>query len=71
MEVPRLGVQLELQLLATPQLWQFQILNPLSEAGGGRRVTLVDTGRVLNPLSHNRNSSYLCLNVNLPPNLGL
>ena len=33
MEVPRLGVELELQLLAYPQPEQPWILTPLSEAG--------------------------------------
>ena len=71
MEVPRLGVELELQLPAyTPatarpdlsrifdlhhSLWQHQILNPLSEARDGSWV-LMDVSWVLNPLSHNRNS---------------
>ena len=71
MEVPRLGVELELQLLAyttataTPDpshignlhcsSQQCQILNPMSKA---RDLTciLVDTSQVLNPLSHNGNS---------------
>ena len=71
MEVPRLGVESELQLpahtpaTATPELsficslhyssQQYQILNPLSKA----RVLiciLMDTSRVYNPLSHNKNS---------------
>ena len=61
MEVPRVGVQSELQLLAyttatatlDPSLicdlhhssWQQLILNPLSEAGDGACV-LMDTSRV-------------------------
>ena len=60
MEVPRLGVESELQLLAyttataTRDLsyicdlyhssWQCQVLNPLSEARDGTRV-LMDTSR--------------------------
>ena len=32
MEVPRLGVELEPHLQPTPQAWQHQTLNPLSEA---------------------------------------
>ena len=71
MEVPRLGVELELQLLvyttatatwdpshvfnlyhSSRQCW---ILNPLSEAKD-RTCILMDAGRVLNPMSHNRNS---------------
>ena len=65
MEVPRLGVKLELQLpaytTATPDpscicdlhhsLWQRRILNPLSEARNQAGV-LLDTSQVLNPLSH-------------------
>ena len=66
MEVPWLGVELELQLLAytsqaarsepslqpTPQL---QILNPLSEARDWTHI-LMDTSWVHNLLSHNGNS---------------
>ena len=71
MEVPRLGVQAELLLLAydrataTPDpshicdlhhsSWQHWILNQLSEARD-RTCILKDTIRVLNPLSHNGNS---------------
>ena len=71
MEVPRLGVELELQLpayttaTATPDLsricdlhlssQQRRILNPLSE-GRDRIRILMDPSRVQNPLSHNRNS---------------
>ena len=70
MEVPRLGVQSELQLpadtTATATLdlslvWdlhhssrQGRVLNPLSEARDGTHI-LTDTRQVLNPLSHNRN----------------
>ena len=70
MEVPRLGVESELQLTAyttataMPDLscicdlhntsWQQQILNPLSEARDQTRI-LQDTSQVLNLLSHNRN----------------
>ena len=72
MEVPRLGVESELQLqayttvAATPvpshicnlhySSWQCQILNPLSEAGDQTHI-LMDTSQILNPLSHNGNSS--------------
>ena len=72
MQVPRLGIKLELQLLAyitaiTTQdlsrisnlhrsLWQGQILTLLSEARDGICI-LMDTSRVHNLLSHNRNSS--------------
>ena len=61
MEVPRLGVESELQLLAyttataTRDLsyicdlyhssWQCQVLNPLSEARDGTRI-LIDTSRI-------------------------
>ena len=66
MEVPRLGVELELQLPACttatampdPSLhlrsWQRRILHPLSEARGQMHI-LTDTSRVLNPLSHDGN----------------
>ena len=70
MEVLRLGIKLELQLLAytiataTPapthicdlccSLWQRRILNPLSKVRGQTRI-LVDTSRVLNQLSHKGN----------------
>ena len=71
MEVPGLGVESELQLpacataTATPDpglicdlhcsFWQRQILNPLSEARDGALI-LMDSSRVLNPLSHKGNS---------------
>ena len=71
MEVPRLGVESELQLLACTtatatqdlshicglscSLQQCWILNPLSEDKDGTCI-LMDTNRVLNLLSHNRNS---------------
>ena len=42
MEVPRLGVESELQLQPTPQPQQCLILNPLSEAGD-QTLILVDT----------------------------
>ena len=70
-EVPRLGVELELQPLAyarataTPDpsyvcdlhhgSWQRRILNPLSEARG-RTCILMDTSWILNPRSHNGHS---------------
>ena len=72
MEVPRLGVHLELQLqvytaaIATRNpsricdlrgsLQQRRILNPLSEAGDPTHI-LMDTSRVLKLLSHNGNPS--------------
>ena len=71
MEAPRLGVKVELQLLAYAtatarwdlshicdlccSLWQCQILHPLSEARDRTRI-LTETSQVLNPLSHNGNS---------------
>ena len=70
MEVSRLGVKVEQQLLAyttataTPDLshvcnlhhnsWQRQVLNPLSQARDQSRI-LIDTSQLLNPLSHNGN----------------
>ena len=71
MEVPRLAVESELQLLAyttataVPDLscvcdlhhssWQHQILNPLGENRDWTCI-LMDTSRVCNLLSHNGNS---------------
>ena len=71
MEVPRLGVELELQLLTyttatatsdlspicdlTHRSWQRQILNPLSEARDQTHI-FIDTSQVCKLLSHNRNS---------------
>ena len=75
-EVPRLGVEWELQLLAyttatTTQgpshicdlhhsSQQRRILNPLNKAGD-RTCILMDSSQVLNPLSHSRNSLKLGL----------
>ena len=72
MEVPRLEVEVELQLpayttaTATPDLScvydlhhssrQSQTPDPLSQ---GLNHVLIDTSRVLNPLSHNGNSPLL------------
>ena len=72
MEVPRLGVESELQLpayttaTATPDrrhicdlchsLWQCRILNPLSKTRDGTLI-LTDASQVLNLLSHNGNST--------------
>ena len=74
MEVPRLEVKSEPQLLAyttatstpDPSLIcdlrhsskQHWILNPLNEARDQTRI-LMDTSQVLNPLSHNGNSYFL------------
>ena len=71
MEIPRLGVKLELQLPAYTRataIWepscicdlhhsssQCRILNPLREARD-RTCIFMDTSRVLNQLSHNGNS---------------
>ena len=73
MEVPRLRVQSELQLLAFAEatatldpsrmcdlccsLWQHQSLNPLSEARDG---TCILTETMSGHVSHNGNSSSLC-----------
>ena len=76
MEVPRLGVETELQLLvytiatATPDLshlcdlcsslWQRRILNPRSKTRDWICI-FMDSSWVLNPLSHNGNSRKVCL----------
>ena len=76
-EVPRVGVSLELQLpayataTAMPdpshicdlhhRLWQHRILNPLNKARD-RTPILMDPSRVLNPLSHHGNSEC-CFNI--------
>ena len=73
MEVPRLWVELELQLPAYTTAaamsdpshvcnlhhssWQHQILNPLSEARDRIHI-LMDTSRILTALSHYGNSTY-------------
>ena len=73
MEVTRLGVEVELQLLAyatataTRDLshicdrhhrsWQHGILNPQSE-GKDQTFILMDTSQIHNPLSHNGNSIF-------------
>ena len=78
-EVPRLGVKLELQLPAyttATTTWdpshicnlyhslpQCPILNPLNKTKD-RTCILVDTNWVLNPLSHNGNSCYMYFNNN-------
>ena len=54
-EVPRLGVESELQLPASTSSRQHRILNPLS-GDRDRTQVLGDTSWVCNPLSHNRNS---------------
>jgi len=81
-EVPRLGVELELQLsayttaTAMPDLscicdlhhssWQHWILNPLSKARDWTCI-IMDTSQVLNQLNHNRNSSWLFLWKHIHP----
>ena len=76
MEIPRLGIKSELQLLAYTtatampdpscicnppcNLVHHWIINPLSEARDGTHI-LMDTSRVLNPLSYIRNSQTACL----------
>ena len=80
MEVPRRGVESELQLSACVtaramqdashicdlhhSLQQHWILNPLREARDRTHI-LMDTSRVLTPLSHNENSAlvFLCILV--------
>ena len=75
-EVPRLGFELELQLLAYTTATAMQdlgqicnlhhrsqqhwILNPLSEARD-QTCVLMDTSQVLNLLSHNRNTTFILL----------
>ena len=70
MEVPRPGVESELQLLAIAtaapdlscicgihhSLLQHRILNPLSKARDGTCI-LMDTSQVLNPPSHRGNAN--------------
>ena len=51
----RTGVELKLQLRATPHPQQHQLLHPLSEARDGTCI-FMDTSRVLNPLNHSGNS---------------
>ena len=43
-------------------LWQCQILNPLSKARDETHI-LMDTGWIFNPLSHNKNSEVASLMV--------
>ena len=77
MEVPRLEVELELQLLAYATVtamqdlsyiydlchssWQCRILNPLNEVRD-RTHNLMDTSWVHNPLSHSGNCTWIFLN---------
>ena len=76
MKVSRLGVKLEMQLLAYATAtampypscicnlhhssWQCLILNPLNESGDQTHI-LMDTSWVLNSLSHNGNSQIIFL----------
>ena len=73
-EVPRLGVELEVQLRVYTTVtatqdpscmcglhhssWQHWILNPLSETRDQTHI-LMDTSRILNLLSHNGNSEFV------------
>ena len=74
MEVPGLGIELELQLPAYTTAtatqdpscicdlhhssWQYQILNPLSKARDRTRNLMIPSW-IRQPLSHNRNSQVL------------
>ena len=76
MEVPRLGVKSELQLLAYARstamqdptricdlhdsLWQHWILNPLSKARD-QTFIFMDTSQILHLLSHNGNSKRMII----------
>ena len=76
MEVPRLGIKLELQLPAYTRatatldpshicdvccsLWQCQILNTTSEARNWTLI-LMDTSQVLNQLSHMGTPGFLSI----------
>ena len=80
MEIPRLGVESELQLPAyaiATATWdpsrvsdlhhsslQCWLLNPLSEAKNGTHI-LVDTSRVLNPLNPSGNSTQWVFKANI------
>ena len=86
MEVPGLGFKSQLQLPAYAiaiamtdpscvcnlhcSLWQHQILNPLSEARDQARI-LMDTSRVLNPLSHKGNCLFIFYVYSPPSTQGL
>ena len=62
MEVPRLGVKSELQLLVyTTAQGSTRSFNPLSETRA-QTCILMDASRILNPLSHNGNSKFHLLN---------
>ena len=61
MEVPKLGVESELQLLACAHSGTGSF-NPLNEARDQTHI-LLDTSWVLNPLSHNGNSSPCLLST--------
>ena len=56
MEVPGLGVELELQLHPTPQPWQGQILNALNDTRD-QTCIFMDASQVLDLLSHNGDSN--------------
>ena len=54
MEVPRLGVKLELQLPVNATTMATRILKPLSQAKAQTHI-LMETSQILNLLSHNGN----------------
>ena len=52
MEVPRLGVKLELQLLATAKQYQIQATSAAYTTGHRNAVSLTEQGQGLNLHSH-------------------
>ena len=62
MEVPKSVVESELHLQPTLQLTEMPHLNSLSEARDGTASSQRQY-RVLNPLSHNRNSSFSFVSI--------
>ena len=65
MEVPRPGVESELQLQSTPQLWQCWIFLPTVLGWGSNLHLPSDLSHcswTLNPLPHSRISGFYILN---------